>query len=71
MYKDDPTQYYFWSRDLWQWALDTIRHPSLATSFVWDSRKLFKFDGEVFVRFIHEPWTADRFWEVQVGSQFY
>ena len=71
MYKDDPTEYYFWCCDLWQWALDTIRHPSLTTTFVWDSWKLSKFNGEVFVWFIHESWTADQFWEVQVEFQFY
>jgi len=68
-YKDDPHQYSFWCRDLWQWALDTVRNPLLATDFVWDSRKLFKYNGEEYVRFIHEPWTADRFWEVQVSPR--
>ena len=43
----------------------------MTTSFIWDSQTLFKFDGKVFVWLIHEPWTMNWFWEVQVGSQFY
>jgi hypothetical protein len=40
--------------------------PFLAPHFQWDAQRLFKFDGTKYVRFIHEPHTADRFWEIQV-----
>jgi hypothetical protein len=60
----------FWSRSLWDWVLDLVENPSLAPHFEWDAQKLYKHDGTKFVRFIHEPWTADRFWEVQVGIIF-
>lgn len=57
-----------WHCNLWEWAVDTIRNPLLADKFVWDACRLKKFDGEKFVRFIHEPWMTDRFWDVQVCS---
>ncbi|KAG2100727.1 hypothetical protein BD769DRAFT_1643762 [Suillus cothurnatus] len=32
---------------------------------LWEWARLSKFDGDSFVRFINEPWTADAFWECQ------
>lgn len=46
--------------------MDLVSDPSLAPFFEWDAQRLYKFDGKKFVRYIHEPWTANRFWEVQV-----
>lgn len=57
----------FWCRPLWDWVLDLIENPSMAPYFEWDAQKLYKYDGTKYIRFIHEPWTAARFWEVQVG----
>jgi hypothetical protein len=60
----------FWHCNLWEWAVDMVVNPLLAPHFVWDACELSKFNGEEFVRFIHEPWTADRLWEVQVFQYF-
>lgn len=57
----------FWCLSLWNWVLDLVGNPALASYFEWDAQKLFKHDGSKFVRFFHEPWTADRFWDVQVN----
>jgi hypothetical protein len=57
----------FWCRSLWDWVLDLVENQSLARHFEWDAQKLYKYDGKKFIRFIHEPWTAARFWEVQVS----
>jgi hypothetical protein len=46
--------------------MDLLQDPLLAPHFVWDAQRLYKHDGTHFERFIHEPWTADRWWEVQV-----
>ncbi|KAF8214910.1 hypothetical protein K438DRAFT_1901905 [Mycena galopus ATCC 62051] len=40
--------------------------PCLASCFVWDAEKAYRFNGDSYVRFYHEPWTADTFWEAQV-----
>lgn len=56
----------FYHCDLWDWAVDKIVDPLLADKFEWDACRLFKFNGSQFVCFIHEPWTADQFWDVQV-----
>lgn len=61
----------FWCRSLWDWVLDLVGNPLLAPYFEWDAQKLFKHDGTNFVRFVDEPWTANRFWNVQVSLLLY
>jgi len=53
-------------RPLWDWVLDLLRDKHLAPHFVFDAQHLSKFNGERFVCFIDEPWTADAFWNAQV-----
>jgi len=48
--------------------MDLVRSPLLAPYFEWDAQRLFKYNGTEFVRFIDEPWTADRWYEIQVSS---
>ncbi|KAG2078672.1 hypothetical protein BDR04DRAFT_1124392 [Suillus decipiens] len=52
-------------RPLFDWALDLLRDERLAPHFVFDAQRLSKFNGERFVRFTDEPWTADAFWNAQ------
>jgi len=60
------------ARPLWDWALDLLSDPLLSSSFTWDAQRLFKYDkDETFVRFFHEPWTGNRFWDIQVGCIMY
>jgi hypothetical protein len=54
-------------RSLWDWVTDLLQDPQVGPNFVFDAQRLSKFNGENFVRFIHEPWTANAFWEYQVG----
>jgi hypothetical protein len=54
------------SRPLWDWAISLVNDPVLAPHFQWDAQHLSKFNGKEYVRFIHEPYTADRFWDIQV-----
>jgi hypothetical protein len=53
-------------RPLFDWALDQLDHPRLIPHFVWDAVRLSKFNGVCWIRFIHEPWTADNWWNIQV-----
>ncbi|KAG1744575.1 uncharacterized protein EDB91DRAFT_1236508 [Suillus paluster] len=50
---------------LWDWAMDLLQDPQVGPHFIFDPQRLLKFDGEKFIRFIHEPWTANNFWEYQ------
>ncbi|KAG1734053.1 uncharacterized protein EDB91DRAFT_1238464 [Suillus paluster] len=50
---------------LWDWATDLLQDPQVGLHFIFNPQRLLKFDGEKFVRFIHEPWTANNFWEYQ------
>ncbi|KAG1878857.1 hypothetical protein F4604DRAFT_2000136 [Suillus subluteus] len=52
-------------RPLWDWVLDLLQDSRLAYHFVFDAQRLSKFNGEQFVHFIDEPWTADTFWNAQ------
>ena len=53
---------------MWTWIEDMLQNPDLIQHFQWDACQMSKFDGELasWVRFYDEPWTADRFWEIQV-----
>jgi hypothetical protein len=55
-----------YSRCIWDWTLDLLRDSRFGPHFVFDAQRLSKFNGERFVRFIDEPWTADSFWDAQV-----
>ncbi|KAG2090296.1 hypothetical protein BD769DRAFT_1679723 [Suillus cothurnatus] len=55
----------FYHHSLWDWAIDLLQDPEVGPHFVFDAQQLSKFNGEKFVRFIHEPWTANMFWEYQ------
>ncbi|KAG1735148.1 uncharacterized protein EDB91DRAFT_1348420 [Suillus paluster] len=52
-------------RDLWELATDLLRDPRLFPHFTFDAQRLSKFDGQTFIRFIDEPFTAQDFWDVQ------
>ncbi|KAK0493804.1 hypothetical protein EDD18DRAFT_1107781 [Armillaria luteobubalina] len=57
--------YNVYRQNLWNWALDLIRDPTLQPYFVWDAVQLSKWNGQVFERFVDEPWTAKAFWDLQ------
>ncbi|KAJ7184441.1 hypothetical protein C8R46DRAFT_1064066 [Mycena filopes] len=64
-YKNEDMDYDTHTRPLWKWARSLIEDPGLASSFVWDAEKAYRFTSEEYVRFYHEPWTADAFWAAQ------
>ena len=41
----------------------------IASRFVWNAQRLYRYSDQSksFVRFYDEPWTANRFWEIQVN----
>jgi hypothetical protein len=58
----------FWSRSLMSWAQNIVEDPYLASLCEWDAMWLEKFDGETWVPFFHEPWSATRMWDIQVSK---
>ncbi|KIK41608.1 hypothetical protein CY34DRAFT_85128 [Suillus luteus UH-Slu-Lm8-n1] len=64
-HKREDLAFDVYTRPLWDWALDLLQDPLLAPHFVWDAQRLYKHDGAHYERFYHEPWTADRWWNVQ------
>jgi hypothetical protein len=71
LYKGITKPFEFWCRPLWDWLTNLLEDPSLASCFEWDARRFSKFDGQTWQPFVHEPWTAERFWAVQVSSLCY
>lgn len=61
----EPRQYPMYHRSLWDWATCLLKDPMVGPYFNFDAQRLSKFDGDSFVRFIDEPWTANQFWDVQ------
>jgi hypothetical protein len=53
-------------RDLWELAADMLHNPQLFPHFTFDAHRLSKFDGNTFVSFVDEPFTARDIWNVQV-----
>ncbi|KAL0059534.1 hypothetical protein AAF712_013710 [Marasmius tenuissimus] len=52
-------------RSLLGWTKDILRDPSLSNHLHWDAQRLYRWNGSKWVRFVTDPWTADRFWEIQ------
>ncbi|KAG1842975.1 hypothetical protein DFJ58DRAFT_665554, partial [Suillus subalutaceus] len=53
----------FFHHSLWDWAVDLLQDPEVGAHFVFNAQQLSKFNGKKFVWYIHEPWTANAFWE--------
>lgn len=53
-------------RDLWGLATDLLGDPHLFPHLTFNAQRLSKFDGDTFIRFVDEPFTAQDFWNVQV-----
>ncbi|KAG1843785.1 hypothetical protein DFJ58DRAFT_731459 [Suillus subalutaceus] len=53
-------EFTFHYQDLWDWACD-LQDPYVGPQFTFNAQRLLKFDGQNFVRFIDEPWTATLF----------
>ncbi|KAG1775238.1 hypothetical protein EV702DRAFT_1180452 [Suillus placidus] len=64
-YKKEEIEFNVHTWPLWDWAMDLLQDPLLALHFIWDVQRLYKHDGADFTQFIHEPWTADRWWRIQ------
>ncbi|KAG2062537.1 hypothetical protein BDR04DRAFT_1123877, partial [Suillus decipiens] len=64
-YKKNEQVYKVHARPIWDWALDLLDNALLVPHFVWDACHVFKHNGTRFERFIDEPWTADRWWDIQ------
>ncbi|EPQ59138.1 hypothetical protein GLOTRDRAFT_103193 [Gloeophyllum trabeum ATCC 11539] len=64
-YGDEDHSYEVHYRPLWNWALDLLQEEHLIPYWHWDAQRCYKFNGSHFTRFLHEPWTADRWWDIQ------
>ncbi|KAJ8690115.1 hypothetical protein PTI98_011573 [Pleurotus ostreatus] len=65
MYKGNQLSYDVWRRPVWDWVMKLVQDPSLAPHFEWDAKRLYKFNGESWIRFYDELVTGDLWWELQ------
>ncbi|KAG1896768.1 uncharacterized protein F5891DRAFT_1130156 [Suillus fuscotomentosus] len=64
-FQGDDKTFQLFHRSIWDWAVDLLQDPQVGPHFVFDAERLSKFNSDKFVQFIHEPWTANTFWEYQ------
>ncbi|PCH36191.1 hypothetical protein WOLCODRAFT_86299, partial [Wolfiporia cocos MD-104 SS10] len=64
-YKNETREFNVYGRDVWEWVLDLLKNPTLSQHWHWNPTRLYRYTGSDWERFIHEPWTGDRLWEVQ------
>ncbi|KAG1861216.1 hypothetical protein F4604DRAFT_1929797 [Suillus subluteus] len=64
-YKKNEQVYEVHAKPIWDWALDLFDNPLLAPHFVWDACHDYKHNGVQFKCFFNEPWTGDRWWDIQ------
>ena len=67
-YDGEIIKFPVWRMDTEKWMMDILYSPALRSELRFDAERLFRHDGEKFVRFFNEPWTANRWWKVQVST---
>ncbi|KAF8142946.1 hypothetical protein K438DRAFT_1784209 [Mycena galopus ATCC 62051] len=64
-YKQANRIFETFTRPIWDWVLSLVQDPRLSSCFVWDAEKAYRFTGDIYMRFYHEPRTANAFWDAQ------
>ena len=64
-YEDQVLEYDVWLRPLWEWCQELMQDSQLIREFNWHALRYYQFNGNRFIRFIDEPWTADLWWHIQ------
>ncbi|RXW22756.1 hypothetical protein EST38_g3097 [Candolleomyces aberdarensis] len=64
-YDGEDIKYPLWRVPARDWALSILTNPELSKELRFDAEQLFRHNGEYFVRFINEPWTANTWGDVQ------
>ncbi|KAK7020915.1 hypothetical protein R3P38DRAFT_3397467 [Favolaschia claudopus] len=65
----ESKKYTFYYRDPWEWILSLVTDPGLARVSQWQSRRLYYCENGQMERYVHEPFTADRWHEVDSQSE--
>lgn len=65
---DKPVEHDLWKRNLQSHVEDLLTDHHLVTQMEMDAQKLTKYTAGEWERFVDEPCTARRFWEVQVST---
>ena len=64
-FKTTEHEFETFSCPIWGWVLDHLMNSELVRQFEWDAQNVCRYNGSEFTRIHTEPWTGDRWWEVQ------
>ncbi|KAI0371886.1 hypothetical protein BV20DRAFT_992080 [Pilatotrama ljubarskyi] len=64
-YQQKEYIYTMYCRPLFEWSLSLVKDPLLAPKFNWHARRLYKYDGTAWERFLDDPDTADAWWDLE------
>ncbi|KAJ3721171.1 hypothetical protein C8R42DRAFT_670007 [Lentinula raphanica] len=66
-YRGETECFSVYYRPLWDWTLELLMDPRIASDMQWHARRLYRYHkaSETWKRFVNEPWTANRWWEIQ------
>jgi hypothetical protein len=59
-----------WMQPIFNWCLELLDSPKIVGQFRWNAERISRHNGEEFIRIFNEPWTANRWWEIQVRCHF-
>ncbi|PPQ74374.1 hypothetical protein CVT24_000863 [Panaeolus cyanescens] len=64
---DATYEYDVYFQPIIDWIKQLLLDKEIVKHFEWNAQRLYRYDGEAqrFVRIIHEPWTADAWWNFQ------
>ncbi|KAI0366900.1 hypothetical protein BV20DRAFT_1093373 [Pilatotrama ljubarskyi] len=64
-YHNKDYVYTMYCRSLFEWSLSLVKDPVLAPKFNWHARRLYKYNGTAWERFVDDPDTADAWWNLE------
>lgn len=72
-YREQIESFDLFYRPLWDWVRELLLDPNVVSKMEWHAQRQFRFDeaNGKWKRFISEPWTANRWWKIQVSSTCY
>ena len=72
-YREQIESFDLFYHPLWDWVRELLLDPNVVSKMEWHAQCQFRFDeaNGKWKRFISEPWTANRWWKIQVSSTCY
>ena len=68
-YRNEEQLFELHYRPVWDWLQELLLDQDIVSRMEWDACRLFRFNSTTgtWKRFIHEAWSANQWWSVQVS----